>query len=111
MESFAATQRKACELARIPHSTFRYRADDEKDNQLRMKLTELAHEQPRYGYRRLEVLLRREGEAVNHKRIFRIYQTAGLSVKAQEAQTSGACRTTALRGQCAQSAMGHRFRS
>ena len=81
MENFAATQRKACELARIPRSTFRYRADDEKDNQLRMKLTQLAQEQPRYGYRRLEVLLRREGEAVNHKRIFRIYQAAGLSVK------------------------------
>ncbi|MDP8988465.1 MAG: DDE-type integrase/transposase/recombinase [Acidobacteriota bacterium] len=81
MENFDATQRKACELARIPRSTFRYRADDEKDNQLRMKLTQLAQEQPRYGYRRLEVLLRREGEAVNHKRIFRIYQAAGLSVK------------------------------
>ena len=39
MESFAATERKACELARIPRSTFRYRADDAKDNQLSKKLT------------------------------------------------------------------------
>ena len=62
MENFAATQRKACELARIPRSTFRYRADDEKDNQLRMKLTQLAQEQPRYGYRRLEVLYAEKGK-------------------------------------------------
>lgn len=81
MKEFAATQRKACELAHIPRSTFRYQADNEKDNQLRKKLTQLAQEQPRYGYRRLQVLLRREGECVNHKRVFRIYQAAGLSVK------------------------------
>ena len=66
MKEFAATQRRACELAHIPRSTFRYQADVERDNQLKTKLTELAQEQPRYGYRRLEVLLRREGEVVNH---------------------------------------------
>jgi putative transposase len=84
MDGFAATQRKACELAHIPRSTFRYRADEESDNQLRKKLIHLAQEKPRYGYRRLEVLLRREGEIVNHKRIFRIYQAAGLSVKRKQ---------------------------
>ena len=81
METYAASQRKACELALIPRSTFRYQADEEEDNQLRKRLTELAQEKPRYGYRRLEVLLRREGEVVNHKRVFRVYQAAGLSVK------------------------------
>jgi putative transposase len=48
---------------------------------LRKKLTKLAQEQPRYGYRRLQVLLQREGQIVNHKRIFRVYRAAGLSVK------------------------------
>lgn len=81
IEKFAATERKACELAHIARSSFRYRADERKDNELRKKLTELAQEQPRYGYRRLEVLLRREGQVVNHKRVFRVYQAAGLSVK------------------------------
>lgn len=46
-----------------------------------MRLIELAQEKPRYGYRRLWVLLRWEGTAVNHKRLFRIYRAAGLSVK------------------------------
>ena len=81
MERFAATERKACELAHIARSSFRYRANEQKDRELTKKLTELAQEQPRYGYRRLEVLLRREGQVVNHKRVFRIYRAAGLSVK------------------------------
>jgi putative transposase len=81
MEQFAASQRKACELANIARSSFRYRANTDKDDSLREKLTQLAHEKPRYGYRRLAVLLRREGQIVNHKRVFRVYRAAGLSVK------------------------------
>jgi putative transposase len=81
MEQFAASQRKACELANIARSSFRYRANTDKDNTLREKLTQLAHEKPRFGYRRLAVLLRREGQVVNHKRVFRVYRAAGLSVK------------------------------
>lgn len=42
---------------------------------------ELAREKPRYGYRRLEVLLRRCGERVNHKRVYRVYREAGLAIR------------------------------
>jgi putative transposase len=41
----------------------------------------LALEKPRYGYRRLQVLLRREGQVVNHKRLYRIYREAGLCLR------------------------------
>jgi len=44
----------------------------------------LAHEKPRYGYRRLAILLRREGKIVNRKRIFRVYRAAGLKRAAKE---------------------------
>ena len=81
IETFAATQRKACELAHIARSSYRYRPDKEKDCQLKEKLRKLAEHKPRYGYRRLGVLLQREGETVNHKRLFRVYRAAGLSVK------------------------------
>lgn len=81
MQTFSARQRKACELVQIARSTFRYRADNTKDHKLREKLTVLAHEHPRYGYRRLAVLLRRDGETINHKRLFRLYKEAGLSVR------------------------------
>jgi putative transposase len=48
---------------------------------LRKELIELAHERPRFGYRRLGVLLDRNGKHVNHKRLFRVYRESGLSVK------------------------------
>ena len=81
METFTATQRKACELAHISRSSYRYKPETEKNDKLKEKLTQLAHQKPRYGYRRLGILLRREGEVVNHKRLFRVYRAAGLSVK------------------------------
>ena len=42
---------------------------------------ELAREKPRFGYRRLDVLLAGGGERVNQKRLFRVYQEAGLGVR------------------------------
>ena len=44
-------------------------------------MVQLAREKPRYGYRRLHVLLRRDGEAVNHKRVYRVYREAGLCLR------------------------------
>ena len=44
----------------------------------------MARQNPRYGYRRLGVLLEREGESVNHKRLWRVYQHAGLGVRRRE---------------------------
>ena len=46
-----------------------------------MRIRDLAYAMPRYGYRRLTVLLRREGWRVNHKRVYRLYRAAGLSVR------------------------------
>ena len=51
------------------------------DEELRTRLVELAREKPRFGYRRLQVLLERSGERVNHKRVHRVYQEAGLAIR------------------------------
>ena len=48
---------------------------------LRTRLVELAREKPRFGYRRLHVLLGRSGEHVNHKRVHRVYREAGLMIR------------------------------
>jgi putative transposase len=48
---------------------------------LRTQVVELARQKPRYGYRRLHVLLRRSGETVNHKRLYRVYREAGLCLR------------------------------
>jgi preprotein translocase subunit SecA len=47
------------------------------DEALRAKLVEIAREKPRFGDRRLHVLLQRAGEDVNHKRVYRVYREAG----------------------------------
>ena len=79
-EEFSTSQRHACELIGIPRSTYRY-CSRKQDDTLRNRLIELAREKPRFGYRRLHILLRREGRTVNHKRVQRVYRAAGLSVK------------------------------
>jgi len=62
-------------------SVFRYRSRRVDDRALRMRLRDLAYARPRYGYRRLAVLLRREGWMVNPKRVHRLYQEEGLLVR------------------------------
>lgn len=79
-EHYGANQQRACGLMQIAVSSFRYRRR-RSDDGLRERLRELAREKPRYGYRRLHVLLRRSGEAVNHKRVHRVYREAGLSLR------------------------------
>ena len=81
MTKFGISERRACELLGVWRSSWRYKPKPDRDNELREALTELAHERPRFGYRRLGVLLDRAGEHVNHKRLFRVYRDAGLSVK------------------------------
>jgi putative transposase len=61
-------------------SSYRYRARGAEED-LRSKLVSLAREKPRFGYRRLHVLLQRDGVRVNHKRIYRLYREAGLCLR------------------------------
>lgn len=84
MEKFAVSERRACELNDIDRSSYRYEPRQDRNTELRSKLTELARQKPRFGYRRLGVLLEKNGVAVNHKRLFRVYQQAGLGVRRRE---------------------------
>ena len=61
--------------------TVRYRSVRPADTVLRERLKVLAHERRRFGYRRLHVLLRREGHVVNHKHLFRLYREERLTVR------------------------------
>jgi len=74
------SQRRGCGLIGVAESSYRYAAR-RQDEGLRAKLVELARENVRYGYRRLQVLLERNGERVNHKRVYRVYRQAGLTVR------------------------------
>jgi putative transposase len=79
-QEYAFSERRACRLMMLAVTTYRYRSQ-RSDEPLRTKLVELAREKPRFGYRRLHVLLRRSGEQVNHKRLYRIYREAGLMIR------------------------------
>ena len=84
-EEYAFSQRRACEVMAVAVSSYRYQTR-RSDEPLRTKLVELAREKPRFGYRRLHVLLRREGETVNHKRVQRVYREAGLSLRRKKSK-------------------------
>lgn len=75
------SQRRACGLIGLAPKTYRYRSRRADDAGLRTRLRELAAERRRFGYRRLLILLRREGAQVNHKRLFRLYREERLTVR------------------------------
>ena len=79
------SERHACRLLGLARSTHRYRARrSERDGALRAKLKELAAKRMRFGYRRLTALLVREGLAVNHKRVYRLYREEGLAMRIRQ---------------------------
>jgi|HubBroStandDraft_1064217.scaffolds.fasta_scaffold132142_3 putative transposase len=84
IEKFDVSERRACELNHIDRSSYRYQPMPDRNADLRGKLTALARERPRWGYRRLGVLLEKKGDKVNPKRLFRVYQQAGLAVRRRE---------------------------
>lgn len=79
--TYEMSERRACRVIGTDRTSVRYQATREDDGELRARLTALAQERRRFGYRRLHVLLRREGHAVNKKRVQRIYREERLTVR------------------------------
>lgn len=78
---FQVSERRACQVARVSRSSYRYRSVARDQSALRVRLRDLASARVRYGYRRLHILLRREGWHVNHKRVYRLYREEGLAIR------------------------------
>jgi len=74
-------QRRACALAGLDPRVYRRLPTRPEDADLRARLKELSSERRRFGYRRLHLLLRREGWSVNWKKLYRIYKEEGLTVR------------------------------
>ena len=85
-EESKLSERRACRLIGMNRGSWRYQRKDRHEAALRARLRELAGERPRFGYRRLQRLLRREKEhgvvkwMVNHKRVYRLYREEGLAM-------------------------------
>ncbi len=79
--TWQVSERRAARLTQLDRTTLRYRSRSSSQEGLRQRLKELASIHVRFGYRRLTVLLRREGWKVNAKRIYRIYSQEGMQVR------------------------------
>lgn len=75
------SERRACGLIGMNRGSWRYQQKDREDAKLRRRLLELAEQRPRFGYRRLHRMLRREEWVVNHKRVYRLYREEGLAMR------------------------------
>jgi putative transposase len=89
---FCVSERCACRATGFSRATQRYRSQAAPQGELRMRLKELAQARVRYGYRRLHVLLRREGWSVNAKRIYRLYKEDGLVIRLKTPRRKRSCR-------------------
>ena len=75
------SERRACRVIAADRSVIRYQSRRDDDGMLREKLRELAHQRRRFGYRRLHILLRRDGIAIDRKKTQRLYREEGLTVR------------------------------
>lgn len=79
--AFGLSKRKACELVNLSRSTEGYRFKRVPDVALIEKIKTIASERPRFGYRRISLMVNLSGQLVNHKRIYRIYRELNLAVR------------------------------
>ncbi len=70
-----------CAALRLPRSAYYFCSTARDSTQLKARIREIAATRVHYGYRRVHVLLRREGFTVNHKRVYRLYREQGLSLR------------------------------
>ena len=78
---FRLSERTTCKLLDLERGSYRYAPRPDRNAALRSELLALARQKPRYGYRRLHVLLVRKGHEGNVKRVSRLYVEEGLSVR------------------------------
>ena len=75
------SQRHACRLVGLHPKTYRYATKRSGDEELRGRLRELASQRRRFGYRRLGLMLKRQGIKLNHKKLYRLYKEERLTVR------------------------------
>ena len=80
-EMFEVSQRRACRVVGMDRTSMRYRGRRPDDAAVRVRLRELAGQRRRFGYRRLLILLDREGLHMNHKKLRRLYREERLQVR------------------------------
>ncbi len=78
---YEVSTRRACEIALFARSSYGYRSIADRQDELRIRIRDIAQARAHYGYRRVHLLLRREGWKINHKRVYRLYSEECLTMK------------------------------
>jgi putative transposase len=89
---YGVSERRACGLIHQPRTTQRYQSIRDDRAELRIRLRDLARSRVRYGYRRLHILLKREGWQVNHKLVYRLYIEEGLQMRTKTPRRHKSCQ-------------------
>jgi putative transposase len=95
--AYKVSQRRACRAFLFARSVVRYASVADPQTALRMRLRDLAMARIGYGYRRLHILIEREGWSVNHKRVYRLYREEGLAMRKRPPRRRKACLKRELR--------------
>ena len=83
LTEYRVSERRACATVFLQRSVYRYVGHPRDDRAVRQRLKEIAETRVRYGFERIQVLLRREGWRDNHKRTYRIYKEEGLNLRSK----------------------------
>ena len=89
---YGVSERRACGVIGQPRNTQRYQSIRDDRAELRIRLRDLARTRVRYGYRRLHILLKREGWQVNHKLVYRLYLEEGLQMRTKTPRRHKSCQ-------------------
>lgn len=81
MLSYQVSERRACKALLIERSVYRYQSTAESQAFLIKRIKEIASIRVRYGYRRIHILLKREGWKINHKRVYNLYRQQELQMR------------------------------
>jgi putative transposase len=94
--SLGRSIRKACLLVGLSRASYDYKPVADRDDKLRERIRELAHQRRRFGCPRIHILLRRERLVINHKRTERIYREEGLALRKRRKKKKTAARTRVI---------------
>ena len=92
MQRFGCSERKALHVVKMSASLYRYESRKRDESALKLRVKEITQTRVHYGYRRVHVMLRREGHKDNVKRVYRLYREEGLSLRLKRPRRNRAAK-------------------
>jgi len=80
---YPVSDRRACRTVQLSRSVWHYLSTRAGDGPLRRRIRDIAETRTRYGYKRIYIMLRREGVVINHRRVYRLYSEEGLTLRSK----------------------------